>query len=400
MDIIFFILLIQKLLCFELEFNLENIPKSIIYQSHDNTIYNDYFIYSAKSEDYKEIKIIYQTGNIAYNAQTFPLKYNNEYNLYINKFSIDDCKSDFISSFLFCKENLIHYFYGYLNVFKTLDDLSTNKKIQKKIFGQEYSEDKTKLKIYFGDITPMSNSKYEYKCEINNSNNIILNYISVISNNDNNMTNIQINSDAEINMAYNGIKGPYEVGEKIFNLILSFPSFKGKCHKAESKSISYRDEYIKLICASDTNINSLPKIVFSFGKSNQLQLVLSSEMSFYKQYDAFGDKFFFVSTIEFSKINQKWVIGRPLLNEINIVFDLEEKEKYIEFMYNEDKFFYKVNTGSNSGIKKGVIVLLTVLGIGIVLFAIWFMLYYLKKRRRNIIMKDYLENTVQSLNDI
>ena len=37
----FFIFLIQKLLCFQFDFTLENIPKSIIYQTHDDTIYND-----------------------------------------------------------------------------------------------------------------------------------------------------------------------------------------------------------------------------------------------------------------------------------------------------------------------------------------------------------------------
>ena len=47
----------------------------------------------------------------------------------------------------------------------------------------------------------MSNGKYSYKCEINNNNN---------------KTDIQINSDTEINTAYNGIKGPYDIGEKIY----------------------------------------------------------------------------------------------------------------------------------------------------------------------------------------
>ena len=214
------------------------------------------------------------------------------------------------------------------------------------------------------------------------------------------MTNIQINSDTEINSAYNGIKGPYNIGEKIFNLILSFPSFKDKCYISNIKSISYEDEYLKLICSSDTNIYSLPKIIFSFGKNNQLQLNLFPEMFFYKQYDAFGEKFFFISSIEFSKINKNWVIGRPLLNEANLIFNLEEKEKYIEFIYNDDKSFYKINIENNSGIKKFVIVLLTILGIGITAFALWFVFFYLKKKRKNVKMKDFLESNVQSLNDI
>ena len=94
----------------------------------------------------------------------------------------------------------------------------------------------------------MSKGKYSYKCEINNNNNILLNYITISENENNNKTDIQINSDTEINSAYNGIKGPYDIGEKIFNLILSFPAFKDKCSISKIKSITYEDEYIKLIC--------------------------------------------------------------------------------------------------------------------------------------------------------
>ena len=200
----------------------------------------------------------------------------NDFYLAINKFKNDDCNSNYITSFLFCKENLMQYFYGYINIYKTLNDLYTSKKISKRIFGQEYSKEKDKLKIYLGDISSMSLGKYSFKCEINNFNNILLNYISLIpnENNDkNNITNFQINSNVEINSAYNNIKGPYNIGEKIFNYILSLPSFKDKCHISKIRSISYEDEYIKLICDSDTNIYSLPKIVFSFGKNNQLQLL-------------------------------------------------------------------------------------------------------------------------------
>ena len=393
-----FIFLIQKLLCFELDFNLEQIPISIIYQTNENTIYNDYYVYTTKIDYNKEVKIIYQTGNTPYNSLTFPIKYNNEYNLYNNKFTNDDCSSDYISSFLFCKENLIHYFYGYFNIFKTLDDLYTNKKISKKIFAQELI-DKGKLKISFGDISSMKSGKYSYKCEINNDNKILLNYITLI-NEGNNITNIQINYNTEINIAYNGIKGPFYIGEKIFNLILEIPSFNDKCYITKIKSILYEDEYIKLLCSSDTNINYLPKIIFSLGNNNQLQLVLSPDMFFYKQYDAFGDKFFFVSTLEFSKINKNWVIGRPLLNEANFIFNLEEKNKYIEFIYNDDKYFYKFNIENSSKTKKFVIVILTVIGIALVAFAVYFVFFYLKKKKKNVKMKEFMKNNVQSLNEI
>ena len=403
MYILLLFFLVQNFFCFELEFNLENIPKSIIYRANDDTIYNNYYVYSSKiGFSNEELKIIYQTGNIPDNDHTFAIKYNNEYNINYNKFSNDDCNSNYISSFLFCKENLNHYFFGYLNIYKTLDDLYNNQKISKKIFGEEYSNEKNKLILHFGDTTSMSNGKYSYKCEINNKNNILLNYITITENenNNNNKTDIQINSDTEINTAYNGIKGPYDIGEKIFNLILSFPSFKDKCHISKIKSITYEDEFIKLICSSDTNIYSLPKIIFSFGKDNQLQLILSPEMLFYKQYDAFGDKFFFISSLEFSKINKNWVIGRPLLNDANLIFNLDEKEKYIEFIYNTDKYFYKVNINSKSAIKKFVIVLFSIIGIGIVAFVFWFVFFYLKKKKKNMKMKNFMESNVQSLNDI
>ena len=110
--------------------------------------------------------------------------------------------------------------------------------------------------------------------------------------------------------------------------------------------------------------------------------------------------FFFISSIEFSRINNNWVIGRPLLNEVNLIFNLDEKEKYIEFIYNDDKFFYKVNIGNNSGTKKFIIVLLSFLGIGITAFALWFVFIYLKKKKKNVKMKDFMESNVQSLNDI
>ena len=404
MYIFFLFFIFQKLSCFEIEFSLENIPKSILYQTHDDSIYNNYYVYSSKKDNSNEdVKIIYQTGKISNEGQTFSILYNREYNLFNNEFSNDDCSSNSISSFLFCKENLKHYFSGYLNIYKTLDNLYTNNKISKKIFGQEYSNDKEKLKIYFGDISSMSPKKYSYKCEINDFNNILLNYITLITEdnkNNRNITNIPINSNVEINSAYNNIKGSYDIGSKIFSYILTLPSFKDKCHISKIKSISYEDEYIKLICDSDTNIYYLPKIVFSFGKNNQLQLVLNPDMFFNKQYDAFGEKFFYISSIEFSTINKNWIIGRPLLNEANLIFSLDEKDKYIEFLYDTDKFFYKVDISSSSTLKKFVIILFSIIGIGIVAFAFWFVFIYLKKKKNNIKMKDFMEENVQSLNDI
>ena len=404
MHIFFLFFIFQKLSCFEIEFSLENIPKSILYQTHDDSIYNNYYVYSSKKDNSNEdVKIIYQTGKISNEGQTFSILYNREYNLFNNEFSNDDCSSNSISSFLFCKENLKHYFSGYLNIYKTLDNLYTNNKISKKIFGQEYSNDKEKLKIYFGDISSMSPKKYSYKCEINDFNNILLNYITLITedNKDNrNISNIAINTNVEINSAYNNIKGSYDIGSKIFSYILTLPSFKDKCHISKIKSISYEDEYIKLICDSDTNIYYLPKIVFSFGKNNQLQLVLNPDMFFNKQYDAFGEKFFYISSFEFSTINKNWIIGRPLLNEANLIFSLDEKDKYIEFLYDTDKFFYKVEISSSSTLKKFVIILFSIIGIGIVAFAFWFVFIYLKKKKNNIKMKDFMEENVQSLNDI
>ena len=404
MYIFFLFFIFQKLSCFEIEFSLENIPKSILYQTHDDSIYNNYYVYSSKKDNSNEdVKIIYQTGKISNEGQTFSILYNREYNLFNNEFSNDDCSSNSISSFLFCKENLKHYFSGYLNIYKTVDNLYTNNKISKKIFGQEYSNDKEKLKIYFGDISSMSPKKYSYKCEINDFNNILLNYITLITedNKDNrNISNIAINTNVEINSAYNNIKGSYDIGSKIFSYILTLPSFKDKCHISKIKSISYEDEYIKLICDSDTNIYYLPKIVFSFGKNNQLQLVLNPDMFFNKQYDAFGEKFFYISSIEFSTINKNWIIGRPLLNEANLIFSLDEKDKYIEFLYDTDKFFYKVDISSSSALKKFVIILFSIIGIGIVAFAFWFVFIYLKRKKQNIKMKDFMDENVQSLNDI
>ena len=404
MYIFFLIFFFQKFLCFEIEFSLENIPKSVLYKTNDDSIYNNYYVYSYKNEyTNADKKIIYQTGKISNKENTFSILYNRDFSLINNEFSNDNCSSNFISSFLFCKENLKQFFNGYLNIYKTLEDLYTNKKIPKKIFGQEYSKEKDKLKIYIGDVSSMSSKKYSYKCEINDYNEISLNYItlSLNDNNDkNNITNVEINKNVEINSAYNNIKGSYDIGEKIFSYILSIPAFKEKCSISKSKSISYEDEYINIICDSDTNIYLLPNIVFSFGKSNQMQLILNNDMFFYKQYDAFGEKFFYISSIEFSKINKNWIIGRPLLNEANLIFNLDEKDKYIEFLYDTDKYFFKVNISTSSGFKKFIIIFFCFIGVGIIAFAIWFVLFYLKRKKKVTNLKYFMEDNVQSLNDI
>ena len=405
MYIFFLIFFFQKISCFEIEFSLENIPKSVLYQTHDDdSIYNNYYVYSYKKGNSNEdIKIIYQSGKVSNEAKTFSVLYNQEFNLFNNEFTNDDCKSNFISSILFCKENLQHYYNGYLNIYKTLDDLYSNKKITKKIFGQEYSKEKDKLKIYVGDVSSMSSKKYSYKCEINDNNKILLNYITLTaddSNDKNNMTNIKINANVEINSAYTNIKGSYDMGEKIFSYILSFPSFKDKCSISSSKSMLYEDDYIKLICDSDTNIYLLPKMVFSFGKDNQMQIILNPDMFFYKDYDAFEEKYFFISSMEFSTINKDWIIGKSLLNEANLIFNLDEKDKYIEFLFDSDKFTYKVNISTNSGFKKFIIIFFCFIGVGIIVFAIWFVLFYLKRKKKNVNMKYFMKDNVQSLNDI
>lgn len=403
--IIFLVFLIKSILSFELEFKLENIPKSIIYKTHDD-IFNDYYIYQAINPGTSEdIKIIYQTSNIIDAEETNIISYNDIYKLTINKFTDEDCNSNNINLFLYCKDDLKSYFYGYINIFKTLDNLYNDQKITNKIFGQEYSDTKDKLKIFIGDITSMTSLdkyKYRYKCELNNINNIAFNYISLIpdSNKDsNNITNIQINSNAEINSAYNNIKGSYDVGEKIFSYILSLPLFKDKCYISTGKSISIEDEYIKLICNSDINIIYFPKIVFSFGNKNQVQIVLNSDNFFYKQYDVFGEKFFYVSNIEFSKLNKNWIIGRPLLNDVNLIFDLDKN--ILEFIYKDDKYFYRVelNTSSNT-IKKVLLIFLIIIVIGAILATIWFAWLFMKNKKNKIKLKDFMDSNVQSLEDM
>lgn len=121
-------------------------------------------------------------------------------------------------------------------------------------------------------------------------------------------------------------------------------------------------------------------------------------MLFYKQHDAFGEKYFFISSIEFSKINKNWVIGRPLLTEANLIFNLEEK--YIEFIYDNENHFYKVNVSNNSGTKKTVIILLSIFGVAIAIFAFLFVAFYLRKKKKNVKLKDFMNDNVQSLNDI
>ena len=127
---IFFLLIILFLLlfqisCFELLLDLEKISKSITYQDNDYYTDNDYYyIYKYKNGEYNdEMNIIYQTGNEFNESQISHISHENNYNLYINTFSSDDCFSSEINTFLYCKENLMRHFYGSFNIYKTIDEL-------------------------------------------------------------------------------------------------------------------------------------------------------------------------------------------------------------------------------------------------------------------------------------
>ena len=405
---IFVIILFHFYSCLELKFELETISKSIAYQNKEDFMDNDYY-YIFKNEEYnKDIKIIYQTGNINNEIQMSIIPYDNNLDLYINIFSKDDCYSDNINSFLFCKENLIENFYASFNIYKTIDDLCNNKKISKKIFGQEYSyNNKEILKLYLGDINQMKQGKYKYKCKTNKNNKCILNYISIISNSNNkdnkdieNDYYIKVNNYAEMNIGYSNIKGSYSEGKKIFDYLLTLSSFKDKCYIISSHSTTIEDEYIKLICNSDTNIYDLPKIIFSFGDKNQIQLVLTPELLFYRQYDIYGEKFFYLTRLEFSKINKNWVIGKSLLNDVNLIYNLEEN--YIEFIFDENYNFQikKLPSDSKSSFKKVIIVIFEILGIIIIAFVILFLGFYCHRRRKNLEIRDFISSKVQKLNDL
>ena len=407
---LFFIFLFKINSCLELAFELERISKSITYQINDNYIDNDYYyIFKQKNEDNnEEIKLLYQTGKINNEIFISSISYNNKCNLYMNIFSNDDCFSNEINSFLFCKDNLIRHFYGYLNIYKTINELFTNKIISKKIFGQEYSgNNKENIKLYLGDISSMNQGKYSYKCKTNKDNKCLLTYISIINNsikknnqNEDKTINIEINSYSELNIGYSGIKGTYNEGKIIFDYLLTLPSFKNKCHIIISKSITVEDEYIKLLCNSETNIYDLPKIVFTFGDDNQIQLVLTSELLFYKQYDIYGEKFFYMTRIEFSKINKNWVIGRPLLNNVNLIFNLDENN--IKFIFEEKSDLNLINlrNKSNSNFKKVVTIIFETFGILILIFALIFLVFYCHRKRKTMQMKDYMSSKVQKLNEL
>ena len=178
------------------------------------------------------------------------------------------------------------------------------------------------------------------------------------------------------------------------------PSFKNKCHIIISKSITVEDEYIKLLCNSETNIYDLPKIVFTFGDDNQIQLVLTSELLFYKQYDIYGEKFFYMTRIEFSKINKNWVIGRPLLNNVNLIFNLDENN--IKFIFEEKSDLNLINlrNKSNSNFKKVVTIIFETFGILILIFALIFLVFYCHRKRKTMQMKDYMSSKVQKLNEL
>jgi hypothetical protein len=402
---IFVIILFHFYSCLELKFELEKISKSIAYQNKEDFMDNDYY-YIFKNEEYnKDIKIIYQTGNINNEIQMSIIPYDNNLDLYINIFSKDDCYSDNINSFLFCKENLMRHYYATFNLYKTLDDLYINKKIKNKIFGQEYSgNNKDLLKLYIGDTRPMDQGKYSYKCKMNNNNECILNYISIIYNpinrkieNNETINNLEINSFAEINFGYSNIKGTYDVGKKIFDFLLSLPSFKNKCYIISSRSITIEDEYIKLICNSDTNIYDLPKIIFSFGEENKIQILLTSDLLFYKQYDIYGDKFYYMTRLEFSKLNKNWIIGRPLLNDVNLIYDLEKK--YITFIFDENNDLNIINL-PNKSFKIIVIKIFEVIGVVLLIFIVLFICFYCYRKRKIKVIKEYMNSNVQRLHDI
>ena len=402
------ILLFKINLCLELTFELERISKSITYQNNDEYIDNDYYyIYKNKNEYNEEQKILYQTSKLINEEKLSSIQYENDIWLFINIFSYDDCFSNEIISFLFCKENLIRHFYSSFNIYNTINELYSKKIITKKIFGQEYyGKENENLKLYLGDINSMNKGKYEYKCKTNKDNKCLLTHISIINNSNNNenkneeeINNIEINSYSEINIGYSGIKGPYNEGKKIFDYLLTLSSFKDKCHIIVSKSISIEDEYIKLLCDSDTNIYDLPQIVFTFGKDNDIQLCLTSESLFYRQYDVYGEKFFYMTRIEFSKINKDWVIGKSLLNNINLIYNLDEH--YIKFIFDEKSASNLVNLKiKSSEFKKVVIIILETIGIIILAFVVLFSVFYCHRKRRTIEMNDKISSQVQKLNDL
>ncbi len=176
-------------------------------------------------------------------------------------------------------------------------------------------------------------------------------------------------------------------------------SFKDKCHIIVSKSISIEDEYIKLLCDSDTNIYDLPQIVFTFGKDNGIQLCLTSESLFYRQYDVYGEKFFYMTRIEFSKINKDWVIGKSLLNNINLIYNLDEH--FIKFIFDEKSASNLVNLKiKSSEFKKVVIIILETIGIIILAFVVLFSVFYCHRKRRTMEMNDKISSQVQKLNDL
>jgi hypothetical protein len=299
----------------------------------------------------------------------------------------------------------MRHYYATFNIYKTLDDLYINKKIKNKIFGQEYSgNNKDLLKLYIGDTRPMDQGKYSYKCKMNNNNECILNYISIIYNpinrkieNNETINNLEINSFAEINFGYSNIKGTYDVGKKIFDFLLSLPSFKNKCYIISSRSITIEDEYIKLICNSDTNIYDLPKIIFSFGEENKIQILLTSDLLFYKQYDIYGDKFYYMTRLEFSKLNKNWIIGRPLLNDVNLIYDLEKK--YITFIFDENNDLNIINL-PNKSFKIIVIKIFEVIGVVLLIFIVLFICFYCYRKRKIKVIKEYMNSNVQRLHDI
>ena len=106
-----------------------------------------------------------------------------------------------------------------------------------------------------------------------------------------------------------------------------------------------------------------------------------------------------MSNIEFSKLNKNWIIGRPLLNDVNLIFDLDKN--ILEFIYKDDKYFYRVelNTSSNT-IKKVLLIFLIIIVIGAILATIWFAWLFMKNKKNKIKLKDFMDSNVQSLEDM
>ena len=402
--LLYLILFNFQCFCFVIEFNLMKIPKSIIYQDNDENFDNDfYFVYNNLQNSGESNEIIYQTGDLLNNNQLTSFSFGS-YDLYLNMFSSSDCLSNQINSFLFCKDSLFQYFYGSLDMIKTINSLYEQNKISKKIFSHKL-DNEDKLRVFFGEEGPIDKSNL-IKCELNENNNCLLRNIYIVNNseqsknNNTNIENIQVGSYAQINFGYSGIKGTYKEGKKLFDYILSLKTFGEKCYMTTSKSLIIEDEYIKLICNWDTNINNLPKIIFSFGNNDQLQLLLTPEFFFYKQYDISSENYIYISRIEFSKINKFWIIGKPLINNIDLIFDLDDK--YLTFAFNEQNNLSQLHLNQNNktSLKILIIKIFKIICIIIIILFISFLFCYCIRKRRTLKSKEFMVSQIQKLTEM